>query len=67
MNKNKERRDYIMKPETKERALAAFTIESDSILATQKAMDMDAFAKAVDALSKAERQVPQLSRHTRLT
>lgn len=44
-----------MKPETKERALAAFTIESDSILATQKAMDMDAFAKAVDALSKAER------------
>lgn len=44
-----------MKPETRERALAAFTIESDSILATQKAMDMDAFAKAVDALSKAER------------
>ena len=44
-----------MKPETKERALAAFTIESDSILATQKAMDMEAFAKAVDALSKAER------------
>ena len=44
-----------MKAETMERALAAFTIESDSILATRDAMDMDAFAKAVEALSKAER------------
>ena len=44
-----------MKKETMERALAAFTIESDSILATRDAMDMDAFEKAVDALSKAER------------
>ena len=44
-----------MKAETIERALAAFTIESDSILATRDAMDMDAFAKAVEALSKAER------------
>ena len=44
-----------MKPETMERALAAFTIESDSILATRDAMDMEAFAKAVEALSKAER------------
>lgn len=44
-----------MKAETKERALAAFTIESDSILATRDKMDMDAFEKAVDALCKAER------------
>ncbi len=44
-----------MKAETMERALAAFTIESDSILATRDAMDMEAFAKAVEALSKAER------------
>ena len=44
-----------MKAETIERALAAFTIESDSILATRDAMDMDAFTKAVEALSKAER------------
>lgn len=44
-----------MKPETMERALAAFTIESDSILATRDAMDMEAFAKAVKALSEAER------------
>ena len=44
-----------MKTETIERALAAFTIESDSILATRDAMDMEAFAKAVEALSKAER------------
>ena len=44
-----------MKAETIERALNAFTIESDSILATRDKMDMDAFAKAVDALCKAER------------
>ena len=44
-----------MKAETKMRALAAFTIESDSILATRDKMDMDAFEKAVDALCKAER------------
>ena len=44
-----------MKAETKERALAAFTIESDSILATRDKMDMDALEKAVDALCKAER------------
>ena len=44
-----------MKKETMERALAAFTIESDSILATRDAMDMEAFEKAVDALCKAER------------
>lgn len=44
-----------MKAETMERALVAFTIESDSILATRDAMDMEAFAKAVEALSKAER------------
>ena len=44
-----------MKKETMERALAAFTIESDSILATRDAMDMEAFEKAVEALSKAER------------
>ena len=44
-----------MKKETIERALAAFTIESDSILATRDGMDMEAFSKAVDALAKAER------------
>lgn len=44
-----------MKAETKERALAAFTIESDSILATRDKMDMEAFEKAVDALCQAER------------
>jgi D-arabinose 5-phosphate isomerase GutQ len=44
-----------MKAETIERALNAFTIESDSILATRDKMDMEAFAKAVEALSKAER------------
>lgn len=44
-----------MKAETRERALAAFTIESDSILATRDKMDMEAFEKAVDALCKAER------------
>lgn len=44
-----------MKKETMERALAAFTIESDSILATRDAMDMEAFEKAVEALSNAER------------
>ena len=44
-----------MKPETMERALAAFTIESDSILATRDAMELEAFAKAVKALSEAER------------
>ena len=44
-----------MKAETIERALKAFTIESDSILATRDKMDMEAFGKAIDALSKAER------------
>ena len=44
-----------MKAETMERALKAFTIESDSILATRDKMDMEAFGKAVDALSNAER------------
>ena len=44
-----------MKADTLERALNAFTIESDSILATRDKMDMEAFAKAVEALSKAER------------
>ena len=44
-----------MKAETRERALAAFTIESDSILATRDKMDMEAFEKAVEALCKAER------------
>ena len=46
---------WAYKAETKERALAAFTIESDSILATRDKMDMEAFGKAVDALCKAER------------
>ena len=44
-----------MKPETKERALASFTIESDSILATRDAMDLDAFSRAVDVLSTVPR------------
>lgn len=44
-----------MKEETLARALAAFTIESDSILATRDAMDTDAFSRAVEALCKAPR------------
>lgn len=44
-----------MKPETKERVLSAFDIESDSILATRKSMDLDAFSKAVDVLCGAPR------------
>lgn len=44
-----------MKSETMERALAAFTIESDSILATRDAMDSSAFAHAADILSAAPR------------
>lgn len=44
-----------MKPETKERVLSAFDIESNSILATRDAMDLDAFSKAVDVLCCAPR------------
>ena len=44
-----------MKHETKERILAAFTIESDSILATRDAFDPEAFEKAVDILSTVPR------------
>ncbi|MCI8861117.1 MAG: SIS domain-containing protein [Lachnospiraceae bacterium] len=44
-----------MKSETMERALAAFTIESDSILATRDAIDPSVFAQAVDVLSAAPR------------
>lgn len=44
-----------MKPETKERVLSAFDIESDSILATRDVMDLDAFSKAVDVLCCAPR------------
>ncbi|MCI9305316.1 MAG: SIS domain-containing protein [Lachnospiraceae bacterium] len=44
-----------MKSETMERALAAFTIESDSILATRDAIDPSVFAQAVDILSAAPR------------
>lgn len=44
-----------MNPETKERILSAFTIESDSILATRDAFNLEAFAKAVDVLSTAPR------------
>lgn len=44
-----------MKPETKERVLSAFDIESDSILATRDVMDLDAFSKAVDVLCGAPR------------
>ena len=41
--------------EAKERALKAFDIESNSILATKACMDWDAFEKAVEVLSKASR------------
>lgn len=44
-----------MKSETMERALAAFTIESDSILATRDAIVPSVFAQAVDILSAAPR------------
>ena len=44
-----------MKSEIMERALAAFTIESDSILATRDSLDPSAFARAVDILSAAPR------------
>lgn len=44
-----------MKSETKERVLSAFDIESNSILATRDAMDLDAFSKAVDVLCCAPR------------
>lgn len=44
-----------MKSETMERALAAFTIESDSILATRDAIDPSVFAQAVYILSAAPR------------
>lgn len=44
-----------MKPETKERVLSAFDIESNSILATRDAMDLDTFSKAVDVLCCAPR------------
>lgn len=44
-----------MKPGTKERALLAFDIESNSILATQDAFDAEAFSEAVEILSAAPR------------
>lgn len=40
-----------MRAETKNKALDAFRIESDSILATRECMDMEAFSKAVDILA----------------
>ena len=44
-----------MKQESKESALKAFQIESDSILATRDCMDMESFSRAVDALAAAPR------------
>ncbi len=44
-----------MKPGTKERALLAFDIESNSILATRDAFDAEAFSEAVEILSAAPR------------
>jgi len=41
--------------EARERALKAFEIESESILATKECMDWNAFEKAIEILSKAER------------
>ncbi len=41
--------------EAKERAVQAFKMESDSILATKEFMDWDAFEKATEVLSKAAR------------
>ena len=47
--------DFKMKQESKESALKAFQIESDSILATRDCMDMESFSRAVDALAAAPR------------
>ena len=44
-----------MKLQSKESALKAFQIESDSILATRDCMDMESFSRAVDALAAAPR------------
>ncbi len=44
-----------MKPGTKERALLAFDIESNSILATRDAFDAETFSEAVEILSAAPR------------
>ena len=44
-----------MKSETKKRALLAFDIESNSILATRDAFDAEAFSEAVEILSAAPR------------
>lgn len=44
-----------MKQQSKESALKAFQIESDSILATRDCMDMESFSRAVDALAAAPR------------
>jgi D-arabinose 5-phosphate isomerase GutQ len=41
--------------EAKERAIQAFKLESDSILATKEYMDWEAFEKAAEVLSKAAR------------
>ena len=44
-----------MKQQSKESALKAFQIESDSILATRDCMDMESFSRAVDALAATPR------------
>ena len=44
-----------MKQQSKESALKAFQIESDSMLATRDCMDMESFSRAVDALAAAPR------------
>ena len=44
-----------MNPEIRRQILSSFETESDSILATRNAMDLDAFAKAVDILSTVPR------------
>ncbi|MDR3644459.1 MAG: SIS domain-containing protein [Clostridia bacterium] len=44
-----------MLKETKQRAMRAFEIESESILATKERMDWEAFQKATEELSKATR------------
>ena len=50
-----EHKDYIMRDEYVDTALAAFETESDSLLATKDAIDKEEFKRAVIALATAER------------
>lgn len=52
---NFEHREYIMRDEYVDTALAAFTTESESLIATASAIDREELGKAVVALATAER------------